>query len=49
MADIGRHCIVGAGAVVTKAIPDYAMAVGVPARVIGDRRHRRRPPAATTA
>ncbi len=33
MADIGRHCIVGAGAVVTQPIPDYAVAVGVPARV----------------
>ncbi len=31
---IGRQCIVGAGAVVTKDIPDYAVAVGVPARVI---------------
>ena len=33
MADVGRHCIVGAGAVVTKPIPDYAIAMGVPARV----------------
>lgn len=33
MADVGRHCIVGAGAVVTKPIPDYAVAMGVPARV----------------
>ena len=30
---IGKGCIVGAGAVVTKDIPDYAIAVGVPAKV----------------
>ncbi len=33
-ADIGKHCVIGAGAVVTKPIPDYAIALGVPARVI---------------
>lgn len=38
MADVGKHCVVGAGSVVTKAIPDYAIVVGNPARVIGDRR-----------
>ena len=31
---IGKHCVIGAGAVVTKSIPDYSIAVGVPARVI---------------
>ena len=31
---IGKHARVGAGAVVTKDIPDYAVAVGVPAKVI---------------
>jgi len=31
---IGRGAIVGAGAVVTKDIPPYAVAVGIPARVI---------------
>jgi len=36
--NIGAHCIVGAGAVVTKGIPDYTVAAGVPARVIKDRR-----------
>lgn len=34
---IGRHAYVGAGAVVTKDIPDYAVAVGNPARVISIR------------
>lgn len=34
---IGRWSIVGAGAVVTKDIPDNCTAVGVPARVIGTR------------
>ena len=31
---IGKYARIGSGAVVTKDIPDYAMAVGVPARVI---------------
>ncbi len=34
MADVGEHCIVGAGAVVNKPVPDYSLAVGVPARVV---------------
>lgn len=34
MADVGRHCVIGAGSVVTAPIPDYAIAVGVPARVL---------------
>jgi len=33
---IGRGAMVGAGAVVTKDVPDFAVAVGVPAQVIGD-------------
>lgn len=33
-AVVGKHCIVGANSVVTKDIPDYSVAVGVPARVI---------------
>ena len=35
MADVGDHAVVGAGAVVTKPVPEHAIAVGVPARVIG--------------
>ncbi len=34
LADVGKHCVVGAGSLVTKSIPDYAIAVGVPARVL---------------
>jgi acetyltransferase-like isoleucine patch superfamily enzyme len=30
---IGKGAVIGAGAVVTKDIPDYAIAVGVPAKV----------------
>jgi len=32
---LGRHCFVGAGAVVTKDIPDFALVVGSPAKIIG--------------
>lgn len=31
---IGRNCVIGANAVVTKDIPDYSVAVGSPAKVI---------------
>lgn len=33
-ARIGRNCVIGANAVVTSDIPDYSVAVGIPARVI---------------
>ena len=42
LADVGRNTIVGAGAVVTKPLPDGVVAGGVPARVL-----RVREPAAT--
>lgn len=32
---LGRYCFVGAGAVVTKDVPDYALVYGTPARVHG--------------
>ncbi|MFH1079084.1 MAG: acyltransferase [Pseudomonadota bacterium] len=32
-AKIGKHCVIGANAVVLDDIPDYSVAVGVPARV----------------
>lgn len=37
-ASVGRHCIIGAGSLVLSPVPDYCIAVGVPARVIRDRR-----------
>ena len=33
--DIGRYSLVGAGAVVTKDVPDFALFVGNPGRIIG--------------
>ena len=32
--NIGEHCVIGANAVVTTDIPDYSVAVGIPAKVI---------------
>lgn len=37
MADVGRHSVIGAGSVVTKPIPDFSVAAGVPAKVIQSR------------
>ena len=33
--DIGKYAFIGAGAVVTKNVPDYALLVGNPARQLG--------------
>jgi UDP-2-acetamido-3-amino-2,3-dideoxy-glucuronate N-acetyltransferase len=33
--ELGRYCFIGAGAVVSKSVPDYALMVGNPARQIG--------------
>lgn len=32
---IGRHAMIGAGSVVTKDVPDFALVVGNPAKIIG--------------
>lgn len=42
MADVGVNCVVGAGAVVTRPLPDNVVAVGMPARIV---QHRASTPA----
>lgn len=37
-ANIGKHCIIGANSVVKGEIPDFSIAAGAPARVIGSTR-----------
>jgi maltose O-acetyltransferase len=37
---IGRGAVVAAGAVVSRSVPDYALAVGNPAQIVTDRRSR---------
>lgn len=32
--NIGKHCVIAAGSIVTKDIPDYSVAIGIPAKVI---------------
>ena len=39
---IGEHSVIGAGAVVTRDLEPYSLAVGVPARRIADRRSNSR-------
>lgn len=38
MANIGKKCIIGAGSVVTKDIPDYSIIAGNPAKIIKSRK-----------
>jgi acetyltransferase-like isoleucine patch superfamily enzyme len=45
LADVGKHCVVGAGSVVTKPLPDYAIAAGSPARILRYREGAPCPPA----
>lgn len=33
--DVGRYAFVAAGAVVTKSVPDFALVMGVPGRIVG--------------
>jgi virginiamycin A acetyltransferase len=46
MADVGRHCVVAAGAIVTRPVPDYAIVAGSPAHIL---RYRNQPETATCA
>ena len=34
LADVGKHCVIGAGSVAKKPLPDYVIAVGLPAKVV---------------
>jgi acetyltransferase-like isoleucine patch superfamily enzyme len=34
LADVGIHCVIAAGSVVTKPVPDYAIVAGVPAKIV---------------
>lgn len=42
---IGRHCVIGTNSVVRDDIPDYSIAVGAPARVVGSTRPQAERPA----
>jgi acetyltransferase-like isoleucine patch superfamily enzyme len=43
---IGKECIIGAGAVVNRDIPDWQIAIGAPAKVLKDRREMQKMKAA---
>jgi len=32
---LGNHCLIGAGTVVTKDVPDYTLIIGVPGKIKG--------------
>jgi UDP-2-acetamido-3-amino-2,3-dideoxy-glucuronate N-acetyltransferase len=32
---LGKHCMIGAGTVVTKDVPDYALVIGTPGKIVG--------------
>ena len=34
LANVGKHCVVGAGSLVLEDVPDYAVVVGVPAKIV---------------
>jgi virginiamycin A acetyltransferase len=40
MANVGKHCVIGAGSVVMRPIPDYTIAVGFPAQWVRNRDQR---------
>jgi acetyltransferase-like isoleucine patch superfamily enzyme len=44
---IGVRALIGAGAVVTQSVPDYAIVAGVPAKVLGDVRTKNKATAQT--
>jgi acetyltransferase-like isoleucine patch superfamily enzyme len=37
-ANVGKECIIGAGAIINNDVPDWKIAAGVPAKVLKDRR-----------
>jgi UDP-2-acetamido-3-amino-2,3-dideoxy-glucuronate N-acetyltransferase len=39
---IGEYALIGAGAVVTKDVPDFAIVAGIPAQIVGDIRKKSR-------
>ena len=39
---IGEGALIAAGAVVTASVPDFALVVGIPARIVGDVRNERK-------
>jgi acetyltransferase-like isoleucine patch superfamily enzyme len=46
---IGESALIGAGAVVTRNVPDFAIVAGVPAKIVGDTRHGSNSPVANAS